>query len=108
MTVLLRYAIGGRTASQVAASIEEGVRRGAIPAGAPIPTVRALARQLRLSPATVAAAYRLLRGRGLLATDGRRGTRVTPRPPVAGPSPAPVPAHLRNLAEGSPDPALLP
>lgn len=67
-----------------------------------------LARGLGVSPATVAAAYRTARTRGLIATDGRRGTHVSPRPPLAAPPPPPVPSHLRNLAHGNPDPALLP
>lgn len=84
------------------------MRDGRLAAGAPLPTVRALARDLRLSPATVAAAYRLLRLRGLLSTGGRRGTRVSARPPLPSRLFAPVPAHLRNLADGNPDPRLLP
>jgi DNA-binding transcriptional MocR family regulator len=98
----------GRTASELAASVERAVREGLLAAGAALPTVRALADELRLSPATVAAAYRALRARGLVSTQGRRGTRVTHRPPVAVPAPPPVAAGLRNLADGNPDPGLLP
>jgi DNA-binding transcriptional MocR family regulator len=84
------------------------VRSGRIAPGAAVPTVRELARALRVSPTTVAAAYGALRTRGLLAGDGRRGTRVTHRPPLPTRSPAVVPQHLRNLADGNPDPDLLP
>ena len=108
MTVSIQYAIAGATASAIAASVEAGAREGRIPAGNALPTVRSLARTLAVSPATVAAAYRLLRMRGLVATEGRRGTRLSHRPPLATPATPPVPAHLRNLAEGNPDPALLP
>jgi DNA-binding transcriptional MocR family regulator len=45
--------------------------------------VRNAAAQLGVSPATVAAAYRLLQDRGVVAADGRRGTRVRPAPPIA-------------------------
>ena len=75
----------------------------------PLPTVRELAAQLKVSPATVAAAYRLLRARGLTAADGRRGTRIIPRPPTRGRiATSRLPAGALDLASGSPDPALLP
>ena len=100
--------IAGRTASALAASVEEAVREGRLAPGAPLPTVRSLARSAGVSPATVAAAYRALRARGLVSAQGRRGTRVTHRPPLAAPAPPPVPAGLRDLADGNPDPAFLP
>jgi len=78
-------------------------------AGERLPTVRALATKLRVSPTTVAAAYNALRVRGLVHGSGRRGTVVNQRPPLLTravfPPPAPGP---RNLAEGGPDPAMLP
>jgi len=76
--------------------------------GERLPTVRALAVTLKLSPATVAAAFAMLRARGLVAGDGRRGTTVSFMPPVAGRAAPAVPASVHNLAFGNPDPALLP
>lgn len=102
------YHIRGRHAGEVAHSVEAGIRQGRLAPGELLPTVRSLAAQLRLSPATVASAYRTLRLRGLIAGRGRRGSRVTPRPPLPAPAPTPVPQHLANLADGNPDPALLP
>jgi len=61
-----------------------------------------------VSPTTVAAAYRMLRTRGLLSAQGRRGTRVSARPPVLTRSAISLPRGLRNLIQGSPDPRLLP
>jgi DNA-binding transcriptional MocR family regulator len=104
----LNYPIAGAGASAVAGSVEAAIRAGRLAPGAALPTVRALAARLRLSPATVAAAYRALRERGLIAGAGRRGTRVTQRPPLATPAPGPAPAHLADLADGNPDPRLLP
>ena len=55
---------------------------GRLGGGDRLPTVRGLAAALRTSPATVSLAYRILRERGLIVTSGRRGTRVSPRPPM--------------------------
>ncbi|MFC4021782.1 aminotransferase class I/II-fold pyridoxal phosphate-dependent enzyme [Micromonospora sp. GCM10011542] len=107
----VRYQVTGATAVEISASIESGVRTAALPPGAALPSVRALAAELGVSPATVARAYQELRQRGLLATAGRHGTRVRPRPPVAArrsalrPPPAP---GTRDLSRGEPDPDLLP
>ncbi len=108
MNVRAQYGIEGADARGIAASLEGAVRSGRIEPGAAVPTVRELARVLRVSPTTVAAAYGALRTRGLVSGEGRRGTRVTHRPPLPTRSPAAVPRHLRNLADGNPDPALLP
>ncbi|HKA56438.1 MAG TPA: GntR family transcriptional regulator, partial [Candidatus Binatia bacterium] len=81
MKELLQYTIAGAGASEIAASIERGVRAGRIAHGATLPPVRALASSLKVSPATVAAAYRALRLRGLVSGRRRQGTRVSHRPP---------------------------
>jgi DNA-binding transcriptional MocR family regulator len=109
MSVLIRYPIGGSGASQIVDSVERGVREGKLHPGAALPTVRALSRDLKLSPATVAAAYRALRQRGLVTSDGRRGTRIGQRPPVNARRPATrVPEGLRDLASGNPNPRFFP
>jgi DNA-binding transcriptional MocR family regulator len=108
MLDLARYQIGGSTAREIAASAEAAIRDGALRTGDPLPTVRALAERLGTSPATVNAAYQTLAQRGLVIAEGRRGTRVAPRPALRTPQPADLPAHLRDLAIGLPDPALLP
>lgn len=100
--------VRGRNAADIAASIEAGVRDGVLAPGSKLPPVRQLAGQLGVSPVTVSAAYRTLRGRGLVATDGRRGTRVSLGPPLPTRALAPVPAGVRNLADGNPDRRLLP
>lgn len=108
MSVPTRYPIRGGSASELVASVERGIRDARLAPGTPLPTVRGLARQLGLSPTTVAAAYRALRLRGLVTSGGRRGTRVGPRPAVGIRRPAEPPAGLRDLATGNPDPRLLP
>ena len=100
--------IKGATAAEIANSIEEAARKAE--ADEQLPTVRSLAASLRVSPVTVAAAYRLLHARGLAVGQGRRGTRLrahlTPQPPAL--RSARVPDGVVDLSSGNPDPQLLP
>lgn len=107
-TVSASYRIQGSTSAAIAASVEAGIRDGALAPGVALPTVRALADELGVSTATVADAYRVLRTRGMIRTYGRRGTRVSERPPLALRSSARIPEGVRDLAQGNPDPKLLP
>jgi DNA-binding transcriptional MocR family regulator len=100
--------IAGESADAIARSVEAAIREGRLTAGEALPTVRALAQELRVSPTTVSGAYRRLRERGLLVTAGRRGTRVSPAPPVAAAAAPSIPEGARDLATGNPDPAMLP
>lgn len=103
-----QYHLSGGTASEIAASVERGVASGALAPGDPLPSVRALAAELEVSPTTVAAALRDLRRRGMVVSRPRSGTRIGERPPLR-PRGAPVaPPGMRDLASGSPDAAFLP
>jgi DNA-binding transcriptional MocR family regulator len=106
--VPVQYKITGASASAIASSIEAGIRDGRLAGGTIVPPVRTLAATLAVSPSTVAAAYRALTGRGLLQSHGRRGTQVRHRPPLPTRTTAPIPPHVRDLAAGSPNAALLP
>src|SRR5438270_2728003 len=77
--------ITGSTAREIATSAEAAIREGRLGTGDALPTVRALATALGTSPATVNSAYRILRQRGLVIAEGRRGTRVAPRPALRAP-----------------------
>ncbi|MCX4756391.1 aminotransferase class I/II-fold pyridoxal phosphate-dependent enzyme [Kitasatospora purpeofusca] len=104
------YRMTGRRASEIAAEIERGVSGGQLAPGTPLPPLRDLAAELGVNPNTVAAAYRLLRDRGVIETAGRKGSRIRPRPAHTPRDEIrlPVPAHARDLSHGNPDPALLP
>lgn len=111
MSVSIHNLVQGRSAVEISASIEQGIRSGALSPGDSLLTVRALAEKLEVSPATVAAAYKTLKGRGLVDARGRRGTRVSARPPIHAGLDSLRPAlqkGVRDLAIGNPDPALLP
>jgi DNA-binding transcriptional MocR family regulator len=108
--VLGEYTVTGRRAAEISASIERAVGGGELAPGQPLPPLRELARTLGVNPNTVAAAYRTLRERGVIETDGRRGSRVRAKPATTAREYAriQVPDGVRDLADGNPDPALLP
>ena len=108
MSVSVQNYITGETAVELAASIEAAIRESRLGPGEPLPTVRAIAAARVLSPATVSAAFRRLRERGLIVTRGRRGTVVSARPALPARRAAPLPEGVVDLADGNPDPRLLP
>lgn len=100
------------SARGLATAVGRAVREGAVAAGTRLPSIRAVAAGLDLSPTTVSSAWALLARAGTIRTDGRRGTTVADRQ---------RPAMLRyqraldrdtafrlDLSTGVPDPALLP
>ncbi|MYX40780.1 aminotransferase class I/II-fold pyridoxal phosphate-dependent enzyme [Streptomyces sp. SID89] len=104
------YRIEGRRAADIAASVERAVGSGDLEPGQLLPPMRELATQLGVNPNTVAAAYRVLRERGVIETAGRRGSRVRPAPATTGRDHirVDVPEGVRDVSAGNPDPALLP
>src|SRR4029079_14008733 len=122
VNILVRYRLEGRTAKEISASVEAGVRGGKLAPGGQLPAVRELAAEpgssvpavreraaeLGVGPTTVAAAYGDLRRRGLTAGAGRAGTRIRGAPPVSSRVYLSAPAGTRDLITGGPDPDLLP
>jgi DNA-binding transcriptional MocR family regulator len=106
--VTARWSITGDRADAIARSVESAISEGRLAPREALPPVRTLAGQLGVSPTTVAAAYRTLRQRGLVVGEGRRGTRVAARENDRTRLPIPMLAGTTNLADGNPDPALLP
>jgi DNA-binding transcriptional MocR family regulator len=105
--------IDGQSSKAVAASISRLVTAGDLAPGSRLPTVRALAKALGVSPTTVNQAWQTLGRAGVLETRGRNGTHVRPGPAARGPqryrrmNAGPGPLRL-DLSLGTPDPALLP
>ncbi|MFD7136537.1 aminotransferase class I/II-fold pyridoxal phosphate-dependent enzyme [Streptomyces sp. NPDC059894] len=108
--MLGEYPIKGRRAADISASVERAVAAGDLSPGQPLPPMRELAEHLGVNPNTVAAAYRTLRERAVIETDGRRGSRVRSKPATTGRDfiRVEVPEGVRDAAVGNPDPALLP
>jgi DNA-binding transcriptional MocR family regulator len=88
---------------RLAEELSELVARGALRPGDRLPGVRGLARQRRLSLATVLAAYRLLEDRGVIEVRPQSGHYVASRPtspvPLPEPSRPPVAREDVNVAE---------
>ena len=108
MNVSERYQIGGAGSAAIAAGLEAAMHDGRVESGERLPAIRSLAVALGVSPGTVAAAYRQLRERGLVAGEGRRGTTVRSQSPLQRRLFVEVPPGVHDLADGSPDSALLP
>ncbi len=73
-------------ATPIWSQIEEGLRRlvasGALAPGAVVPSVRDLAKELRVNPATVAKAFQRLTDAGVLTVRRGDGTYVADAPPA--------------------------
>jgi len=109
MPDITQYRITASSAATLVADVEAAVASGALAPGQRLPSVRRLAAEVGLSPATVAAGLAELRRRGVVVTEPRRGTRIGQGPPLGGARQAmPVPAGARDFSRGNPDPALLP
>ena len=106
-----------RSIRGIAQEVSALIRAGAIPAGTQLPPVRDLAAALRVSPATVSAAWSDLRRFNAITGRGRTGMKVSgdpiaPRPARFGRSRFGRGGHFApdviDLSVASPDPALLP
>lgn len=88
---------------QLAAQLAQRITQRQLPPGARLASVRECARQQRVSPSTVVAAYDLLQARGLVQARPQRGYFVreataAPAPRGSAPAPAPRPAPVDATA----------
>jgi DNA-binding transcriptional MocR family regulator len=100
------------TPSGIASTIARLITSGDLAPGDRLPTVRELASDLGVSPATVSHAWQALAGVGLIISRGRSGTfvraeRTTWLPPRSR-NLTELPDARLDLSAGTPDPLLLP
>ncbi|WP_440711078.1 aminotransferase class I/II-fold pyridoxal phosphate-dependent enzyme [Herbiconiux sp. YIM B11900] len=106
-------AVEHRTPEGIAAAISRLIRTGALNAGDRLPTVRDVASNLGVSPATVSSAWQALSGVGLITSRGRAGSFVLQAtapwmPPHFGELAGSHVVARLDLSTGTPDPLLLP
>ncbi|WP_143544507.1 MULTISPECIES: aminotransferase class I/II-fold pyridoxal phosphate-dependent enzyme [unclassified Rhodococcus (in: high G+C Gram-positive bacteria)] len=101
------------SAPELASCVHRLVKTGDIPRGSALPTVRALASRMHVSPATISTAWGILRRQNVIDGSGRQGTWVVdghfkvgpPRYETVGKE---WRAGVLDLTLAPPDPALLP
>lgn len=113
LTSVLVDAIDDRSARGIAAAAARLIGAGDISQGTRLPTVRELAGALGTSPARVDAAWRALAAKGIIETQGRRGSFARGALPQAAPSrwwglTGPANQFKLDLSTGAPDQSLLP
>src|SRR5262245_24790341 len=110
LLVELRREPGRPLRAQLEQGLREAVRGGRIVAGAPLPSSRALARDLGVSRRLVVEAYAQLAAEGYLVSRAGAGTFVAETAAAApAPTPAPQPRPPRyDLFPGAPDPSAFP
>ncbi len=112
-TRIVADAVLDRSPKGIAAAVHRLIRAGRLQTGDRLPTVRELAKELGVSPATVSEAWQALGAVGAIQARGRAGTYVRDTVEPTRPSRylgiggAPLAEGL-NLSSGTPDPDLLP
>src|SRR5690554_2206763 len=110
---MLSAEIEQRTPSGIAAGVGRLINSGRLEVGDRLPTVREVATELGVSPATVSQAWQALASVGLIISRGRNGTFVREQPARRTTPRSQLAAQLTlkpslELSSGTPDPDLLP
>ncbi|MFF3223848.1 PLP-dependent aminotransferase family protein [Nocardia suismassiliense] len=109
--------LADRTPAGIAAAVSRLIRSGTLTPGSRLPTVREVARELKVSPATVNQAWRALAAAGAIVARGRAGTFVGAAATNGSGTavgryqrlhPPSLSAFRVDLSRGTPDPELLP
>jgi DNA-binding transcriptional MocR family regulator len=113
MKILPLDRLDDRSSNGIALAIGRLISTEQLRVGSQLPTVRAVAAQLGVSPTTVSDAWRILQGHGAIETDGRRGTFVRGARQGTAPGrywqvPVDPGRFAIDLSTGTPDPGLLP
>lgn len=111
--MLLGQQLKSRSTKGIAAEIGRLITSGALAPATQLPTIRALAAEIAVSPTTVQHAYRALADSGLVLAKGKGGTTVRgsaegSRPPRYASATSKELIPLWDLTTGTPDPRLLP
>ncbi len=77
MNIVISDAANTPIYQQIFEQIRAQIIRGELPAGAPLPSIRTIALELRISVITVKKAWEMLEGMGLITTRVGRGTTVS-------------------------------
>lgn len=85
--------------AQITGSIADAIAAGSLAAGAKLPSVRDMARQLGVSTFTVAGAYDLLAARGIVSARRGAGYFVVPKSGAAILVPEPAPADATSISD---------
>jgi len=105
-------AVDEPTPSGIAGTLARLIVDGTLAPGERLPTVRGLAAELAVSPATVSAAWQALAGAGRIVTRGRADTFIADDSSHMAPHTRRLAGHVAatrlDLSRGTPDPALLP
>jgi DNA-binding transcriptional MocR family regulator len=106
-------ALSDRGPRGIAGAIARQIRQGELVPGERLPTVREVAAELGVSPATVSEAWQALRRAGLVEARGRAGSFVRAAPqPWLSPRVQGLVGYVEglplDLSRGTPDPSLLP
>ncbi|MEJ5223416.1 MAG: GntR family transcriptional regulator [Anaerolineales bacterium] len=81
MNIQLDFRSDTPVTHQIVEQIREQLAAGVLKPGDQLPTVRALATELRINFNTVARAYRILDEAGIISTQQGRGTYILEQPP---------------------------
>lgn len=81
MKIQLDFRSDTPVTNQIVEQIRQQVAAGVLKPGDQLPTVRALATELRINFNTVARAYRILDEAGIISTQQGRGTFILEQPP---------------------------
>ena len=82
LTLLLDFHSGLPIYTQIVNQVQSQLANGILKPGDQLPTVRALAEELRINFNTVARAYRILDEARIISTQQGRGTYITEIPPL--------------------------
>ncbi len=77
MNIVLSDASDTPIYQQIFEQIQAQILRGELPSGAPLPPIRTIARELRISVITVKRTWEMLESQGFIATRVGRGTVVS-------------------------------